>query len=129
MRILGMIISLLVLTSCASVYHGPRQSITVISRPSGAKVYVDGRFVGKAPVKLRLVRDKPHRISLTMVGHEVGLRELKPEFSSTAWFNFALGPGVFLGFLVDSLTGSIYQFEADKVNYQMVRQVSMPQVK
>jgi acyl CoA:acetate/3-ketoacid CoA transferase beta subunit len=54
--------------------------LTVESVPPGAEVRVDGNLAGKTPVTLSGVRvDEPHRVDLTLPGHEVDQFVVFPE--------------------------------------------------
>jgi hypothetical protein len=122
------IVAIGMLAGCATIKHGTKQKLPITSQPSGAKVYVDGAYVGVTPTEVKLARSKNHKVGLTMVGHEMGLIDLTPEFSANAWYNVALMPGVFAGFLVDSITGGLYDFGVDGIEHHMVKQVTIPQV-
>ncbi len=115
-------------TGCATIKHGTNQSVPIDSSPSGAKVYVDGQYQGDTPTKIKLSRSHEHRVGLSMGGHELGLYEFKPTFSYDVLYNFALMPGVFAGFLVDSLTGGLYELSLESIDHQMVKQETVPQV-
>ncbi len=123
------VLSLFVLLAgCATIKHGTKQDIPIDSEPSGAKVYVDGAYVGDTPTEVSLTRDEEHRIGLAMGGHEVGMYELKPTLSYDVFYNFSLLPGVFAGFLIDSLTGGLYELSVVDIDHHMVKQEEIPQV-
>ncbi|MFM6253924.1 MAG: PEGA domain-containing protein, partial [Dolichospermum sp.] len=46
----------LLLSSCASIIHGPTQSVSFSSQPSGAKISIDGKDYGATPKTVDLRR-------------------------------------------------------------------------
>jgi len=47
----------------------PEGSISIMSEPSGASVYLDGTYMGKTPISLDDVVSEPHTIKLTKSGY------------------------------------------------------------
>lgn len=43
-------------TGCATIAHGTRQTVTITSEPSSAKVFVNGTLAGTTPLRLDLKR-------------------------------------------------------------------------
>ena len=58
--------SLVLLSSCAVLMHGPNQMIPVASAPQGAEVYVDGEHMGITPMQVDLSRASVHTITLKL---------------------------------------------------------------
>lgn len=61
MRFFKLIIAIFIcsifLNSCATVFHGPKQTISVNSTPSGASIYVNGNNTGKTtPADIKVTR-------------------------------------------------------------------------
>ena len=44
--------------------HGTSQDILVNSKPPGAEVFLEGKFIGKTPMKINLKRSSTHEITL-----------------------------------------------------------------
>ena len=99
---------LLLLTSCASVIHGTRQTIPVASVPSDAKVYVQDVHVATTPGKIE-VRRKDEGITLRFEkdGYKSVEVQLSRKLSGAAFGNLALG-GV-IGLIVDFSNGAAYK--------------------
>ena len=49
------------------VYHG---QLDVTSRPSGARVYVDGRYRGRAPLSVRYLESGFHTVEVSLPGYD-----------------------------------------------------------
>ena len=127
-RTIFVAVMMVLLAGCATMKHGTKQTIPIDSIPMGAKVYVDGEYAGNTPMQVKLKRSKLHRIGVFMAGHEMGLFELTPELSADVWYNAVLMPGVFAGFLIDSLTGGLYELNLERIDHQLVKKVTVPQV-
>ena len=57
----------------------PAESLTVTSRPEGARVTLDGEAVGETPVAVELEPGRRYRLSLSLDGHEPAARRLALE--------------------------------------------------
>jgi len=112
MRVLLFTLALL-LSGCATLVHGPSQSIRVESEPSGAHVEVDGRPAGKTPTTVNLKRDQEHRVRLYYAGeaaHTVTLQRSRNLWGSVSLFSMVI-PG-----LVDLSTGAFYTLEPAQIS-------------
>ncbi|MBC2601441.1 PEGA domain-containing protein [Puniceicoccus vermicola] len=65
---LGAIVSLLASLFLGGCGIGSNQTVDVDTRPTGAYVYVDGKFIGNSPVDVSLNRQVPHRVEVRKVG-------------------------------------------------------------
>ena len=59
-----------VLTSCATVFKGSTDTVTINSRPPGAVVKINGSQRGTTPLTLELESNRPHNVLLTKDGFE-----------------------------------------------------------
>lgn len=116
MRVLLVLICL-VFTSCASIINGPDQEITILSKPSGADIAINGEEAGKTPATFRFIRAKDHVVTLSMEGYHVHTTELNRELSGVA--AFYLLPGGLLSMAIDSGQSAAYCF-ADKVDVELM---------
>jgi hypothetical protein len=67
-------VSLLGLQSCATLYSGPRQLISINSIPQGALVKLNGKDIGYAPVYIPVRKSyKKKTIELSKGGYVPGL--------------------------------------------------------
>ena len=72
-------------------------SISIMSEPSGASVYLDGTYMGKTPISLDDVISKPHTIKLTKSGYN----------SKTLTLSLSPGGAENIRESLEPLTGSI----------------------
>ena len=113
-NILYIIMVLLFLTSCATLFSGTTDSITINSEPAGATILIDGIDYGKTPTTFVLKRPglSDKIVTLKLDGYEDRTFTLQKEFNTVAIIN--LGNG--LGWLVDILTGAVNKY--NPVNYK-----------
>jgi len=63
------VISVFFFQNCATIISGTSQEIPVTSNPSGAKIIVDGKEIGYAPLNLKLKKKRNHIIRIEKEGY------------------------------------------------------------
>lgn len=104
---------ILVLTSCATIFKGSKESVSFSSEPSGAKVYVDGQPLGSTPFQLELKSNKTYSVEFRLDGFQ----------SRTLILNNSVGAGwiildVLFGLIpvvIDAATGNWYSLDQSHV--------------
>ena len=105
---------LLNFTGCAALFNEKEVVTPVQSTPEGAKVYVDGGYMGVSPVKVNLSVSSNHTILFEKEGYE----------KQTHFMNKSVGAGwVILDVLggaipvvIDAATGSWYELPSENVS-------------
>lgn len=106
-------LSLLLSTGCATVFKGSNQTVNFSSDQTDTKVYINGQYMGKAPLELPLNSSKTYTVEFKKEGYE----------NKTVVLNTTLGAGwVVLDVLgglvpivVDAATGNWVYLEHDNV--------------
>lgn len=112
--------SALGLTGCSTIMTGTSQPFTVNSNVPKAKVWVDGGYVGEAPIVLsELSTKKDHVIRIEAEGYNPVTEVIKREASGWVWGNIFLGGIIGLG--VDMATGGLYIFEKDNITGNLTK--------
>jgi hypothetical protein len=121
------------LFSCASIVHGPSQSIDLTSQPSGAKILIDGIEYGITPASVELMRKgrlkgenvekKEYAVSIEMPGYYP--YELKIKREMDGWFLGNLIFGGIIGIIVDASSGAMYKLTPDQIIAQMGQTTAM----
>jgi len=107
-----------VFSSCATIFSGPRQTISIYSTPDGATVMVNDSIYGKTPMHMNMKRKKKERhVKLVLDGCETFQTDMKRTLNSLVFFNILIG-GV-IGLAVDASTGAMYDVYPDHVNAQL----------
>lgn len=99
--------SVFLFQSCATIIRGTSQNIPVTSYPEGAKIIVDGKEMGYAPIELKLKRKKSHLIRIEKQGYNPFEIRVTRKSSSllSLWGNNFLG-GTIGGLLGALLAGA-----------------------
>lgn len=126
------IIPVFMLTSCATIIHGPLQKVEFSSQPSGAKVFIDGKDYGNTPLILKLKRighldeesddKKEYQVRIELDGYNPYEITLKREIDG--WFYCNLIYGGLIGLIIDSENGSMYKLTPDQINALMDKDIS-----
>jgi hypothetical protein len=112
------------LQSCATIVRGTSQKVPVTSNPAGARIIVDGKDTGVAPLRLKLARKRDHLIRVELEGYvPLEIRVLSQGAGGNAFFylgNFIWGflaamPGALLA--TEGLFGGMFGEEGaeDKI--------------
>jgi hypothetical protein len=113
---LSLCLTLLILTSCATIVKGSTDTIKITSIPPGAKVLNEGgEEIGVTPCDVQLTSKRAHKLSITSSGYTSRTVNIENNFSIGYTignlFSFSL-----LGILVDVASGSIYNLQPNEVN-------------
>ena len=110
-----LLLSVLLLTGCATIAHGPNQSVVFTSMPAGATVEVDGKVRGTTPTTVVLPREKKtYDVRVTKDGYMEATAQLIAEVSGWIWGNLAIG-GLF-GIVVDMATGAMNNLTPERLD-------------
>lgn len=100
------------LAGCSSIINGKRQRFQFESRPSGARVYVDGRLVGQTPLALDLPRKHAYGVQIACADHYVFRMALEKRASGWFWTNLFYGTLGLIGMLIDYGLDTMYTLHA-----------------
>ena len=106
-----LIIFFLIVVGCATIITGPNQKIAFNSTPQGAKITINGSYVGKTPITIPIKRKNDiHVINFSKSGYNTKQMMLKNHLNK--WI---AGDIFFLvGFAVDLYTGAFWELEPNK---------------
>jgi len=104
---------LALLPSCATLFNGSKDAVDFSSDPGGAKVYVNGQFMGTTPFQLELISKHSYTIEFRKDGFQ----------NKTVLLTNSVGGGwivldVIFGLvpiLVDASTGDWYGLDQDHI--------------
>ena len=114
------VVSLLVLSSCATVRHGRYQYFPVNSSPAGANVTVDCnghvKEAGMTPVVVKLKRKADHcSITVMKDGYEPTSIAFTRTWSGWIWSNLLMGSYALPSALIDYVDGAAFNQSATPV--------------
>ncbi len=116
-----LIVGLLLMQSCATMFSGTTQKIKVSSDPPGAEVYVNGFSTGqRTPTELtikRSVKPSAHNSARQNVytfkspGYAEGKVTDYSEINNVIWFNLLTFQFMIFTFPIDFITGAAWEFD------------------
>ncbi|MFZ1809011.1 MAG: PEGA domain-containing protein [Cyclobacteriaceae bacterium] len=120
-------------TGCASIIHGPTQSVDFSSQPSGAKITIDGQDYGVTPKSVDLRRKgrlkgenkdkKEYAVKIELEGFYP--YEIKIKREMDGWFLGNIIFGGLIGIIIDAANGSMYKLTPDQIIAQMGNATAM----
>jgi hypothetical protein len=106
--ILLLVATFFVVTSCATLFTGTKQTIQINSQPPGAKVQVDGIDKGKTPLAVDLKKGNTGQtITLKADGYET--KSFQPETTFNGVSALNLLNLLFWG--IDAATGALWKYD------------------
>ena len=118
---LGFVLAIMILISgCATIIHGPNQTIGVSSSPTSARVSVNGQTFGTTPALVKLASKTTHVIKVELDGYMPFEATVTKKVSGWVWGNIVFGG--FIGLAVDAATGSLYRLTPEQLSAQLSRQ-------
>jgi len=105
--------SLLLLTGCATMINGTKQTVGIASTPGFADVKIDNQYVGKTPITVKLKRNSDHVIRIELDGYEPYELICSREMSGWVFGNLVLGGP--MGLAIDVISGGVYRLTPEQV--------------
>jgi len=102
---------------CATIIHGPSQSIAVSSNPTKAKVQVDGGNTYTTPTRIKLARKQDHILIFSKEGYQQKEVTIMHVISGAVAGNIIAGG--LIGWGVDALTGAQYRLVPETVHVEL----------
>lgn len=111
------ITSLSILTGCATIVHGTRQKMSIVSHPSNATVWVDLAYAGQTPIVVEMSRKNDHVVRIQLEGYEPYEAIFSKQISGWAFGNILFG-GV-IGLAIDAITGGLYYLTPEQMQAEL----------
>ncbi len=114
LKVMLIIATVLMLTSCATVFSGNTDKVRISSSPSGADVYIDGLPVGKTPVAVNLDKGDSYHVAVQMDGYETAYATIASKVGA-GWVILDILGGL-IPVVIDILTDSWYSLSPSRIN-------------
>jgi hypothetical protein len=109
-----LLLSAILLSSCATIISGSRQNVKITSEPSSAKVYINEIEIGNTPVQKNLKRNQEYQLILKLDGYKT--YETKLERKVNAWFIGNIAFGGLIGLIIDPITGAMHKLKPEEID-------------
>jgi hypothetical protein len=103
------LVALLPIAGCATLAHGTRAEVPVIASSEGARVAVDGNFVGEAPLRVPLDRRSRHTIYIDTTAVRLG--------RSMSWWMLGNALIYYVPAALDVANGAMFNLSPDSIDY------------
>lgn len=107
-------------TSCAVMFNGSKQDVSIASMTPESKIYVNGELVGEDNVKVRLPRKSNHTITVKKDGYATEHVSITKELQ-VGWVVFDALLNWF-AFLTDAPTGAWNAFDKDNITVELEKE-------
>ncbi len=111
-----LVVSLGLMSACATIVTSPKAHVPVRSTPEGAKVLIDGEEVGTTPTTVSVTRRKTHNLRIELDGYLPFETMLSKRLSGWMFGNTGLLIFAPVGMVVDFVTGAVYAIVPDEVS-------------
>jgi hypothetical protein len=111
------LLTLFLVSSCATLYGQNNREVTVHSIPDGAKLYMNGVEYGMTPTSIILpsVGYSHQKLTLKKTGYEDQDFFVETEFQNVGYWNLIVLPA----FLIDLGTGYMYKIKPGYYNFSI----------
>lgn len=75
-------LSVFLLSSCATIISGSRQTVKISSEPSSATVYINEVEIGKTPIERSLKRNQEYNLVIKLDGYQQYETLISKEFNA-----------------------------------------------
>ncbi len=112
---------LLILSSCATIIHGTKQKIKIISNPNGSQIFVNGKKAGITPAIVTLKRKDLIEIQVSHPGYEDKVMAFRGKVEKKYLIGDALLslPTFGLPFIIDGSSGAALRFKFDSLTFNL----------
>ena len=109
-----LLLSVILITSCATIISGSRQKVEIASEPSSAKVYINEIEIGNTPVQKNLKRNQEYQLTLKLNGYKTYETKLEKKFN--AWYIGNIAFGGLIGIIIDPITGAMHKLKPEEID-------------
>lgn len=98
------------LTSCATLFTGTKQHISIHSNVNGADVFLNDRLIGRTPLQVEIKKQKNAVIKIKKDGYETRELKLITNYPTEFWLNVCAIYFFPFSSSTDSSSGAIYEY-------------------
>ena len=110
------------MTSCATLFTGTSEMITIDSNVDGATVKFDGMKMGTTPFNYKVKKSFKGMVTVEAEGYEDERFQLQKSFNAISLINLLALPGLVVTFGIDLATGAINKFDMKGYNIELKKE-------
>lgn len=112
------------LMGCATFFKGTNSYLGMLSNPTGAEVFINGKYMGITPLKLKLSSKTSYSIEFRKEGYKTISRVVTNKVGG-AWIILDILAG-FVPIIIDALTGAWCQLDKTNVDVKLKKLFPKP---
>ena len=105
------------LVGCATIFKGTNSHLGMHSNPAGAEVYINGKYMGKTPLSLKLSSKTSYVIEFRKEGYKSIARNVTNKVGA-GWVILDVLGGL-VPVIIDAVTGAWYQLDQKNVDVHL----------
>lgn len=118
------IIIVIQLTGCATIFKGTNSHLGMHSNPSGAEIFINGKYIGKTPLSLKLTSKTTYMVEFRKEGFKTITRNVTNKVGA-GWVILDVLAGL-VPVIIDAVTGSWYHLDEKNVDVQLEKLFPRP---
>lgn len=117
MKKIIIVLSILALAGCSTVFKGTKQTLTFTSSPSKARVIIDGRSMGVTPLAVSLKKNKYDVVIIKKKGYDYQTMPLDKSYDVTTLLSIFWDLST-----TDLLSGAAYEYEPSTFHFVLEKE-------
>ncbi len=114
------LISFLFMTGCATLFKGNTERVNMQASPVQADVFVNGQFMGKTPLQLKLQSKKEYAIEFRAEGYQPRVYHISNKVGA-GWVVLDVILGL-VPVIVDAVTGAWCKLDQNNIDAVLLKQ-------
>lgn len=114
------LISFLFMTGCATLFKGNTERVNMQASPVQADVYINGIFMGKTPLQLKLASKKEYAIEFRAEGYQPRVYHISNKVGA-GWVILDVILGL-VPVIVDAATGAWCKLDQNNIDAVLLKQ-------
>lgn len=111
------LLSMGMLSGCATIVKGTTQKVAISSDPEGADVTVDDKLYGQTPIDVSMKRKRDHLVTISKEGYKPkSIPEVK-SVGGAVWGNIIAGG--LIGWGIDATSGAQYNLSPESISVEL----------
>ncbi len=118
-------LTLIVIAGCASIMKGSKETVSITSMPSQAKVSIEttggvGVWTGETPATVKISKKKEYLVKIDLEGYQQGTAHITKD-GVEGWFWGNLICGGILGIIIDASNGAMNKLEPNQIHVELIQ--------
>lgn len=119
-KIIALGLAILYLSSCATLFKGTTEEVSVNSDPQRAQIFINGNLMGETPITLKMESKKTYLIEFKKEGYKTKTYNITNHVGA-GWIILDVLAGL-IPVVVDAATGAWYHLDQKNVNMILEKQ-------